>query len=82
MKVCFVIPTFNFFKTHRADLVKELALHYEMHIITDLSLASKHEISKFLEQNIKIHHLQARNGSMSFMSYFQYFISLKRKLSL
>jgi len=80
MKVCFVIPTFNFFKTHRADLVKELALHYEMHIITDLSLASKHEISKFLEQNIKIHHLQARNGSMSFMSYFQYFISLKKKI--
>jgi glycosyltransferase involved in cell wall biosynthesis len=31
-------------------------------------------------QNIKIHHLQARNGSMSLKSYFQYFSSLKKKI--
>ena len=81
MNVCFVIPNFNFFKTHRADLVKELASHYEMHIITDLSLTSKQEINEFLNQNIKIHHLQARNGSMSFKSYYQYFNNLKKKIN-
>tara|TARA_B110000008_G_scaffold257391_1_gene275529 strand:+ start:142 stop:1275 length:1134 start_codon:yes stop_codon:yes gene_type:complete len=80
MKVCFIIPNFNFFKTHRADLVKKLATHYEMHVITDVSKASKHEINEFSKQNIKIHHLQARNGSMSFKPYFQYFISLKKKV--
>jgi len=80
MKVCFVIPNFNFFKTHRADLVKKLSTHHEMHVITDVSMASKHEINEFSMQNIKIHHLQARNGSMSLKSYFQYFSSLKKKI--
>ena len=80
MKVCFVIPNFNFFKTHRADLVKKLTTHYEMHVITDVSMASKHEINEFSMQNIKIHHLQARNGSTSLKPYFQYFSSLKKKI--
>jgi glycosyltransferase involved in cell wall biosynthesis len=80
MNVCFVIPNFNFFKTHRADLVKKLSTHHEMHVITDVSMASKHEINEFSMQNIKIHHLQARNGSMSLKSYFQYFSSLKKKI--
>lgn len=79
-KLCFVIPSFNFFKTHRADLVKKLTTHYEMHVITDVSMASKHEMNEFSMQNIKIHHLQARNGSMSLKSYFQYFSSLKKKI--
>ena len=81
MKVCFVIPNFNFFKTHRADLIKELTAHYEMHVITDISLASKQEINEFSKQNIKIHHVQARNGSMSFKPYFQYFVSLKKEIN-
>ena len=81
MKVCFVIPNFNFFKTHRADLIKELTAHYEMHVITDISLASKQEINEFSKQNIKIHHVQARNGSMSFKPYFQYFVAYKRACS-
>lgn len=81
MKVCFIIPNFNFFKTHRADLVKELTAHHEMHVITDVSLASKQEINEFSKQNIKIHHLQARNGSMGFKPYFQYFVSLKKKIN-
>jgi hypothetical protein len=82
MNVCFVIPNFNFFKTHRADLIKELTAHYEMHVITDISLASKQEINEFSKQNINIHHLQARNGSMSFKSYYQYFKNLKKKINL
>jgi len=82
MNVCFVIPNFNFFKTHRADLIKELTAHHEMHVITDISLASKQEINEFSKQNINIHHLQARKGSMGFKSYYQYFKNLKKKINL
>jgi len=80
MKVCFVIPNFNFFKTHRADLVKELSAYYEIHVITDVSLTSKYEINKFSKGNITIHHLQSRNRSMNFNSYYAYLTNLKKKI--
>ena len=81
MKVCFVIPNFNFFKTHRADLVKSLAKHYEMHIITDINSVIENEIKEFSRYKIKIHHLEARNGSMGLNAYFKYLLNLKKKIN-
>ena len=80
MKVCFVIPNFNFFKTHRADLVKSLAKHYEMHIITDINSVIENEIKEFSRYKIKIHHLEARSGSMGFNAYFKYLLNLKKEI--
>ena len=78
MNVCFVIPNFNFFISHRADLVKELATQFNIHVITDVSNATDDQIKEFADQSIQIHNLKARNGSMSIKGYFKYIYNLRK----
>tara|TARA_Y200000002_G_scaffold218443_1_gene180204 strand:+ start:8062 stop:9195 length:1134 start_codon:yes stop_codon:yes gene_type:complete len=76
MKICFVINEFNFFFSHRFDLLAELAKKNHVTLITDTSNALQENIKKCLSHKIYIQHLKQRSASEK-ISYLKYFFSLR-----
>jgi len=76
MKICFVINEFNFFFSHRFDLLAELAKKNHVTLITDTSNASHENIKKCTSHKIDVQHLKQRSGSKK-ITYLKYFFSLR-----
>jgi glycosyltransferase involved in cell wall biosynthesis len=79
MKICFVINEFNFFLSHRFDLLAELAKNNSVTLITDTSLATKIDLHKCMSNKIELQHLKQRAGLLN-ASPLRFFFQLRRKL--
>jgi len=76
MKICFVINEFNFFFSHRFDLLAELAKKNHVTLITDTTSALNENIKKCSSHKIDVQHLKQRSGSKK-ITYLRYFFSLR-----
>ena len=61
MKVCFVIPSYTFFLSHRLRLVQELAKHYDVTVLTDLN-SGNFEAKPQSDQLFELKHLSKRKS--------------------
>ena len=75
MRICFAIINYNFFHSHRLDLIKELAKTYSVSIVTDTSRALPQEIKYLMSLGIKVIHLPSRSKNIGYISYA---LSLRR----
>jgi len=78
MKICFVIKRLDFFISHRLDLAINLAKTNSVSVITNTHDESIAQIEKISNHEIKIYHLEEREGSANIFSYISYISSLKK----
>jgi len=79
MRTCFVIPSFDFFLSHRYQLIKRLAYKYEIFVLTDISDVEKKMIAKLKNENIQLINIPMRKKS-GLRYFIYYFLELKKSL--
>lgn len=77
MKVCFVIPSFNFFISHRYKLIDRIASQHEVTVLTDLEEADKAKLTLLKSKSFKILHVARRKKSRVF-SFLHSIYSLQK----
>jgi glycosyltransferase involved in cell wall biosynthesis len=81
MKITFAINDFNFFLTHRYELLKLLSLQHTIYLLTDTSTASKMNLLKLNETNIKLVQIRSRKQKkFNKLSALKYIYNLRMEI--
>lgn len=81
MKITFAINDFNFFLTHRYDLLKLLSLNHTIYLLTDTSTASEEDLLKLYQTNIKLVKVKSRKKKkFSKLSALKYIFNLRKEI--
>ncbi len=81
-KLCFVVNTFSFFKSHRLDLVTTLtkSFGYEVTIITSCTEIDKNDLTEIKDLGIELIHTPQRTELSNIFQYqFKLFKILRKK---
>ena len=63
MKVCFVIPSFDFFLSHRLDLIETIASFHEVTVLTDTDEVNPKKLIQIKEMPFRVVHNPRRKES-------------------
>lgn len=79
MKICFAIPSFNFFLSHRLELIEKISDFHQVIVLTDINEANLDLLNNLKNKSFAIKHTPRRKKG-GIRSFFSVMFALKKAI--